>query len=92
LSVLTYPRSTAASSFELLHLPSGRVHRVAHAFAHGAKHREVRGVGQVLFHERDGDIEGKARNRDARLCGKVPPSLARARLGGARCLGDHRGW
>jgi hypothetical protein len=58
----------------------------------GAKHREVRGVGQVLFDERDGDIEGKARNRDARLCVDVPLSLARARHGAARCRGDHRGW
>jgi len=46
---------------ELLHLLSGRVHRVAHAFAHGAKHREVRGIGQMLFDERDGDIEGRHR-------------------------------
>jgi hypothetical protein len=52
---------------ELLHLPPGRVHRVAHAFAHRAKHREVRGVGQVLFNKRDGDIEGKARDGDAHL-------------------------
>jgi hypothetical protein len=50
---------------ELLHLPSGRVHRGAHPAAHRAKHREVGGVGQVFFHNRDGDIGGKAR-RDAR--------------------------
>jgi hypothetical protein len=77
---------------ELLNLPSGRVHRGAHAFAHGAKHREVRGVGQVFFDERDGDIEGKARDRDARLRGEIPLSLARARHGTARCRGDHRAW
>ena len=65
---------------ELLHLPPGRVHRVAHVFAHGAKHREVRGVGQVLFHKNDGDIEGKARKSDARLRVEVPLSIARARL------------
>jgi hypothetical protein len=52
---------------DLLDLPSCRVHRGAHAFAHRAKHREVRGVGQVFLHERDGDIEGQARDRDARL-------------------------
>ena len=76
---------------ELLHLLSGRVHRVAHAFAHGAKHREVRGIGQMLFDERDGDIEGKARERNARLRVEVQHSHARARLGAARCRGDHRG-
>jgi hypothetical protein len=32
----------------------------------------------VFFHERDGDIEGKARNRDARLRGDSP-ALACAR-------------
>jgi hypothetical protein len=78
--------------FELLHPPSGRVHRGAHAFAHGAKHREVRGVGQVFFDERTGDIEGQARDRDTRLRGEDPLSLARARHGAARCLGDHRAW
>ena len=65
---------------ELLYLPPRRVHRVAHVFAHGAKHREVRGVGQVLFHKNDGDIEGKARKSDARLRVEVPLSIARARL------------
>jgi hypothetical protein len=75
---------------ELLHLPPGRVHRVAHPAAHGAKHREVRGVGQVLLDERDGDIEGQARDGDARLRGDIPLSLARTRLGAARCLGDHQ--
>ena len=65
------------------HLPPGRFHRVAHAFAHRAKHREVRGVGQVVFNERDGDIEGKAREGDARLRVEVPRSLARARLDAA---------
>ena len=54
---------------KLLHLPPGRVHRVAHAFAHRTKHREVRGVGKVFFNKRDGDIEGKAREGDARLRG-----------------------
>jgi hypothetical protein len=77
---------------ELLHLPPGRVHRGAHAFAHGAKHREVRRVGQVFFNKRDGDVEGQARKGDARLRVEVPPSLARARLDSARRLGDHRGW
>jgi hypothetical protein len=57
----------------------------------GAKHREVRGIGQVLFDERDGDIEGKARNRDACLRGEDPLSLARARLDAARRLGGHHG-
>jgi hypothetical protein len=58
---------------ELLNLPPGRVHRVAHAFAHRAKHREVRGVGQVVvFNERHGDIEGKARERYSRLRVEVP--------------------
>jgi hypothetical protein len=48
---------------ELLHLPSGRVHRGAHAFAHGAKHREVRGVAQEVRSEnvRGDQVEGKAR-------------------------------
>jgi hypothetical protein len=45
----------------------------------------------VFFHERDGDIEGQARERDARLRGKIPLSLARARLGAARRLSDHHG-
>ena len=75
----------------LLHLPPGRVHRVAHVFAHRAKHREVRGVGQVFLNEQDGDIEGKAREGDARLRVEVPLSLARARLDAARRFGDHRG-
>jgi len=52
---------------------------------------EVRGVGQVFFHERDGDIEGEVRDRDARLRGEDPLSLARARLDAARRLGDHQG-
>ena len=52
---------------------------------------EVRGVGQVFFHERDDDIEGKAWDRYARLRVEVPLlSLARARLDAARRLGDHR--
>jgi hypothetical protein len=51
---------------ELLHLPSGRVHRVARAFAHRAKHRDVGGVGQVFFHDRGDDIEGKAREPESR--------------------------
>jgi hypothetical protein len=92
---------------ELLQLAPGRVHRGAHAFAHRAKHREVCGVGQVLFNERDGDIEGKPRERYARLSGEIPirPSAsspqspapssplarARARLDVARRLDDHRG-
>jgi hypothetical protein len=77
---------------ELLHLPSGRVHRVAHPAAHRAKHREVGGVGQVFFDDRDGDVEDQARDRDARLCVELRLSLARAaRLDTARCLGDHRG-
>ena len=77
---------------ELLHLPPGRVHRVAHPAAHHPKHREVRGVGQVLFHKKDGDIEGKARDGDANLRVEVPLSLARARLDTACRFGDHRGW
>jgi hypothetical protein len=77
---------------ELLQLPPGRVHRVAHAFAHRAKHREVRGVGKVLFNQRDGYIEGKAREGDAHLRVEVPLSLARARLDTARRVVDHRGW
>jgi hypothetical protein len=68
---------------ELLDLPSCRVHRVAHAFAHRAKHREVRGVGQVFFDDRDGDIEGQAREGDARLCVEVPLSLSLARADAA---------
>ena len=76
--------------FDLLNLPPRRVHRVTHPAAHPAKHREVRGVGHVFFHERDGDIEGKARERDARLRVEVPLALARARLDAARRLGDHR--
>jgi hypothetical protein len=40
----------------------------------------------VFFDERDGDIEGQARDRDARLSGKIPLSLARARR-----LSAHRG-
>ena len=68
---------------DLLDLPSCRVHRVAHAFAHGAKHREVRGVGQVLFHKKDCDFEGKARDCYAHLRVAVPLSLARARLDAA---------
>jgi hypothetical protein len=68
---------------ELLHLPSGRIHSGAHPAAHRAKHREVRGVGQVLLDERDGDIEGQARDRDARLRGEISLSLARTEnLGG----------
>ena len=77
---------------ELLNLPPGRVHRVAHPFAHRAKHREVRGIGKVFLNEKDGDIEGKAREGDARLRRKVPLSLARARLDTARRVVDHRGW
>ena len=46
----------------------------------------------MLFHERDGDIEGKARERDARLCVDVPLALARARLDATRRIGDHRCW
>ena len=68
---------------ELLYLPPGRVHRVAHAFAHRAKHREVRGVGKVFLNNRDGDIEGKAREGDAHLRIEVPFTLARARLDAA---------
>ena len=64
--------------FELLNLPPGRVHRVAHAFAHHEAPRGPR-VGQVVFNERHGDIEGKAREGDARLRVEVPLSLARAR-------------
>jgi predicted RecB family endonuclease len=45
----------------------------------------------VLLDERDGDIEGKARDGDARLCGEIPLSLARTRHDAARRLGDHRG-
>jgi hypothetical protein len=45
----------------------------------------------VFLDERDGDIEGKARKRDARLRGEIPLSLARARLDAALRLGDHRG-
>jgi hypothetical protein len=45
----------------------------------------------VFFHDRDGDIEGKVRDRDARLRVDVPLSLARARLDAARRVIDHRG-
>jgi hypothetical protein len=76
---------------EPLHLAPGRIHRGAHAFAHRAKHREVRGVGQMLLDERDGDIEGQARDRDAHLRGEIPLSLARARRAAAPRLSDHRG-
>jgi hypothetical protein len=76
---------------EPLHLTPGRVHRVAYPAAHRAKHREVRGIGQVLFDDRDGDIEGQARDRDACLRGEIPLSLARARLDAARRLSDHQG-
>ena len=76
---------------ELLYLPSGRVHRVAHAFAHRAKHREVRGIGQVVFNERHGDIEGKARDRYSRLSVEVQLPHARARLGVKRRIIDHIG-
>jgi hypothetical protein len=44
----------------------------------------------VFFDERDGDIEGQARDRDARLRGEIPLSLARVRLDAAQRLGDHR--
>ena len=44
----------------------------------------------MLFHNRDGDIEGKAREGDARLRGEIPLSLARARLDAARRMDDHR--
>jgi len=74
---------------EILHLSPRRVHRVAHAFAHPAKDREVRGVGQVLFHNRDDYVERQPGNGDARLRVEVPLSLARARLDAARRLGDH---
>jgi hypothetical protein len=45
----------------------------------------------VFLKHRDGDIDGQARDRDARLRGVIPLSLARARLDAARCLGDHQG-
>jgi hypothetical protein len=77
---------------ELLQLPPGRVHRGAHAFAHRAKHREVRGVGKVFLNERDGDIEGKARDGDAHLRIEVLLSLTRACLDAACRFGDHREW
>jgi hypothetical protein len=44
----------------------------------------------MFLNQKDGDIEGQARNGDARLRGEVPLSLARARLLAARLLGDHR--
>ena len=59
---------------------------------HRPKHREIRGIGQVFFNKRDGDIEVKARNRNAPLRVEVPLSLARASLDAARRLDDHRGW
>jgi hypothetical protein len=46
----------------------------------------------VLFNERHGDIEGKAREGYARLRVEDPRSLALARLNAARRIGDHRGW
>jgi hypothetical protein len=45
----------------------------------------------MFFKEGDGDIEGKARDRYARLRVDVTLSLARARLDAARRLGNHRG-
>ena len=44
------------------------------------------------FDERDGDIEGQAREGDARLRGEIPLSRARARLDPTRRLGDYRAW
>jgi hypothetical protein len=44
----------------------------------------------MLLNQKNGDIEGQARNGDARLSAEVPLSLARARLLAARLLGDHR--
>jgi hypothetical protein len=44
----------------------------------------------VFFNKRDGNIEGKARDRYAHLRVEVPLSLARARLDAARRIGDHR--
>jgi hypothetical protein len=49
------------------------------------------GSGRCFLDDRDGDIEGQARDRDARLRGEIPLSLARARLDAARRLGDHQG-
>ena len=76
---------------ELLNLPPGRVHRVAHPVTHRAKHREVRGIGQVVFNERHGDIEDKARDRYSRLSVDVQLPHARARLGVTRRIIDHLG-
>jgi hypothetical protein len=42
----------------------------------------------VLLDDRDGDIEGQARDRDARLRGEIPLSLARARLDAATIKAD----
>ena len=39
----------------------------------------VRGIVQVVFNKRDGEVEGQGRKSD-RLRGKDPLSLARARL------------
>ena len=77
--------------FEPLNLPPGRVHRVAHAFAHRAKRREIRGIGQVLFNNRHRDVERQPGNGDARLRVEDPLTLARTRPDAARRLGGHRG-
>ena len=46
----------------------------------------------MLFNKRDGEMEGQGRKSDAPLRVEVPLSLARARLGAARRIDDHRGW
>ena len=70
---------------EILHLPPGRVNRVACL----CSPREApRGPRAGLFNQRDGDIEGKAREGDVRLRGEVLLSLARASR--RRVSPDHR--
>jgi hypothetical protein len=91
---LSVPQVSALSGIlflELLNLPPGRVNSGARAFAHRAKHREVRGIGQMVFNERHGDIEGKARDRYSRLSVEVQLPHARTHLGVTRRIIDHLG-
>ena len=60
--------------------------------ARRAKHREVRGVGQVLFAQsRRATSKGRP-GIPRRPPARRGPAFARARLDAARRLSDHRGW